>query len=247
MQTETIAYRSGAFEATGFAAWDPAQGERRRPAVLIFPDAFGLKEHSRDVARELAAAGYFAFAADMYGKGQTFEGMDQVRPTLAALRSDQAAWHLRATAALQALASHRMADAGRVVAIGYCFGATTCLELARTGARLAGIGLFHGTLKPGSAEENQRMRACKVLVQTGIDDPSAPPDAVKAFALEMKAAGIDWQLNWYGDTMHSFTDPASDTWNTPGLGYNAQSDRRSWAALQSFLGEVLMSPTRALI
>jgi len=143
----------------------------------------------------------------------------------------------RAQAGLETLKSQPMVDAKRLAAIGYCFGGTTVLELARSGADVVGVVSFHGGLDTPNPVDAKNIRG-KVLVLQGGDDPFVPPEQVTAFQDEMRKAGVDWQFVTYGGAVHSFTNPASGNDNSKGAAYNAAADRRSWLAMQQFFNEL---------
>jgi dienelactone hydrolase len=124
-----------------------------------------------------------------------------------------------------------------VAAIGYCFGGTTVLELARSGAEVAGVVSFHGGLATPQVADAKAIR-CRVLALHGADDPFVPPAEVAGFEEEMRQAGVDWQLVAYGGAVHSFTDWNAGGDKARGAAYHERSDRRSWEAMRSFLAEL---------
>jgi dienelactone hydrolase len=145
----------------------------------------------------------------------------------------------RGRAALAALAGLPQVDANRMAAIGFCFGGSVVLELAREGAGLKAVVSFHGVLTTKAPAVSGKVKA-SVLVLTGADDPLAPPEQVKAFEDEMRMAGVrDWQVISYGNTLHGFTNPAADGSMLRSALYSAQADRRSWASMRGFFDEVL--------
>jgi dienelactone hydrolase len=135
------------------------------------------------------------------------------------------------------LRKHELTDAQRIAAIGYCFGGTTVIELARSGADVAGVVSFHGALdSPGPADG--RNIKCRVLALHGADDPFVAAQDVAAFEEEMRQAKVDWQLVKYGGTVHSFTDWDAGKLNMKGAAYNEKADLRSWKAMQEFFAEI---------
>lgn len=155
------------------------------------------------------------------------------------LRADPERLRARGQAALSTLAGLQQVDASRLAAIGFCFGGSVALELARAGADLKAVVSFHGVLATKLPAEAGRVRA-SVLVLTGAEDPLAPPDQVAAFEAEMRAADVaDWQVVSYGNTLHGFTNPAADGSMMRTALYHARSDRRSWTAMRAFLDETL--------
>jgi dienelactone hydrolase len=232
MHTESVDYEYEGLLLRGFLAHD-GDGSKPRPGVLVVHDAGGLGEHIREKARRLAALGYVAFALDLWGEGKTVtDGMER----LVALRSDFSKWRGLARAGLDVLARRPEVDPSRLAAIGYCFGGTTVLELARSGAPLRAVVGFHSGLSPSSGEvENIRG---KVLVLIGADDPLIPPEARLAFEEEMRRGKVDWQISLYGNTGHSFTNPGADAFGRPGFFYQEDADRRSWAEMRRLFDEV---------
>ncbi len=129
-------------------------------------------------------------------------------------------------------------DPGRVAAVGYCFGGTCVLELARDGGDVRAVVSFHGGLTTTAPAAAGGVTA-KVLSCTGADDPFIPAAQVQAFGQEMTAAGADWQTVVYGNAAHSFTNPGADQAGMAGVKYDATADRRSWAAMCALFAETL--------
>jgi dienelactone hydrolase len=209
----------------------------RSPAVLILPTIMGRSELEIGFARRLAGLGCAAVVADLYGREHIGKPREECRTLMMALLGDRPSLQERLLAVLDAVRALPEVDAGRVAAIGYCFGGLCALDLARTGADIRGVASFHGLFTPPGNREGTPIKA-KVIAFHGWDDPMAPPASVDALAAELTRAGADWQIHAYGGVMHGFTNPAA---NDPerGLAYNASADRRSWAALTDFLAEVL--------
>lgn len=236
MIEQDIDYRDGPTRLRGFLAYDKARD--RRPGVLVVHEGLGLNEHAMERARMIAGLGYVALAADMFGDRRQANDLEQARALIGELRQDPAKLRARARAALATLAALPQVDAERLGAIGFCFGGSTVLELARDGADLGAVASFHGVLTTQAPATAGKVKA-SLLVCTGADDPLAPAHQVIAFEEEMRAAGVaDWQVIAYGKTLHGFTNPAADGSLLPSALYNERSDRRSWAAMQSLFEEV---------
>jgi dienelactone hydrolase len=236
MLTQDITYRDGATSLRGFLAYDETASDRR-PGVLVVHEGLGLNEHAMARARMIAGLGYVALAADMFGDRRQAGDLQEARALIAPLRDDPPKLGARGRAALAALAALPHVDAGRLGAIGFCFGGTVVLEPARDGADLKAVVSFHGVLTTKAPAVAGKTKA-GVLVCTGADDPLAPPDQVMAFEEEMRAARVqDWQVISYGGTLHGFTNPAADGSILPSARYNETADRRSWQAMRSFLAE----------
>ena len=238
MQTQDVDYRADAAHLRGYLAFDEAM-TGPRPGVLVFHEGLGLGEFAMARARRLAELGYVAFAADMFGDRRQARNLQEVAKLVGDLRSEPATLRGRGRAALAALAAMPEVDASRMAAIGFCFGGSVVLELAREGTDLKAVVSFHGVLTTTMPAAPGKVKA-SVLVLTGADDPLAPPEQVAAFEAEMRAAGVpDWQLISYGNTLHGFTNPAADGSMLRTALYSAQADRRSWASMRSLFDEVL--------
>lgn len=237
MQTLDLDYAADGVTLRGYLACE--DGASPRPGVLVFHEGTGLGDFALAKARQLASLGYVALAADMFGERRQARNLQEVATLVGALRAEPERLRARGLAALSTLAGLPQVDASRLAAIGFCFGGSVVLELARAGADLKSVVSFHGVLATKLPAEVGQVRA-SVLVLTGAEDPLAPPDQVAAFEDEMRAAGVaDWQVVSYGNTLHGFTNPAADGSMMRTALYHAQSDRRSWAAMKSFLDETL--------
>ena len=193
----------------------------------------GLDAHAKGRAKRLAELGFVAFACDMYGNGVA-GNRERVMARIAELRDDTAKLCRRARAGVDVLRSHTQVD-GRLAAVGYCFGGMVALELARTGAEIAGVVSVHGSLSTAQPAQTGAVRA-KILVCHGALDPHVPITQVNAFVQEMNEAGADWQLIVYGGAMHGFTHENGPP--MPGVAYHAVADARSAVAMQNFFGEL---------
>jgi dienelactone hydrolase len=238
VQTQDVRYSEGEVEFLGYLAFDETARERR-PGVLVVHEGVGLGEHIMERARRIAKLGYVVFAADMFGSRRQIFDLQEMSNLLTDLRNDLPTLRARARAALATLRSLRQVDATRLAAVGFCFGGSVVLELARDGAELKAVVSLHGILSTRAPAETDKVRA-SVLICTGADDPLAPPDQVAAFQNEMREANVqDWQVINYGNTFHAFTNPAAGPSTMRGTLYNEQADRRSWVAVRNFLEELL--------
>lgn len=220
----------GPFE--GVAAWDDAV-EGPRPCVLVLPNVLGQKEADNRKAEALAALGYVALAADVFGQGKrtTLQAEDRSR-YMDALNADRALLRDRLAASLAALTHLPQADPDKAAAIGFCFGGKCVLDMARAGLDILGGVSFHGVYDPPDYASVAPI-AAKLLICHGWDDPISPPEATVALANELTASGADWQLHAYGHAGHAFTDNGRAG---PGpIAYEQRADRRSWRAMTDFL------------
>jgi dienelactone hydrolase len=236
IHTEKIQYKHDGKTLEGYLAYDDA-AKGKRPGVLVVHEWTGHNPYVRKRAEQLAKLGYVAFALDMYGKGVLAKSRDEAAKLSAPFKADRKMMRERATAGLDVLRKQPQVDTGRLSAIGYCFGGTTVLELARSGADLAGVVSFHGDLSSPTPEDAKNIKA-KVLVLHGADDPFVPSKVVAAFEKEMRDAGVDWELVMYGGAVHSFTNPDAGNNNKSGAAYNAKADHRSWEAMKTFFNEI---------
>jgi dienelactone hydrolase len=207
----------------------------RRPAVIIFPTVMGVSDLELGFARQLVHLGYTGFVADLFGKPFRGALREIMSNELKRLRSDRASLRKRLLSIVESVRELDAVESNRIVAIGYCFGGQCALDLARSGADIAGVASFHGLLDPPGLPP-QPITA-KVLVFHGWDDPMAPPDAVVALGKELTEAGADWQLHAYGHVQHGFTNPGA-TGAVPGVVYNPVAAERSWTSLINFLEEL---------
>lgn len=236
VREEPVVYRCGEVELRGYLAV-PAEVDAPVPGVLVFPEWWGVTDFPRERARQLAAQGYVALAADMYGDGLATDDYEQAAELASDTRLGPLA-RARAAAAFEVLGEHPHVDAARIAAIGFCFGGDVALELARSGADVRGVVAFHAalpTLEPAQAETMQ----ARVLALHGADDPLVPPDRLAAFQDEMRGARADWQLVSYGNAVHSFTNPTAGEHGIEGVAYDETAARRAWALHLAFLAEVL--------
>jgi dienelactone hydrolase len=237
MKTEDIEYHADGARLVGYLALDDAW-PGKRPGVLVAHEGGGLVDLTKSIARRLAEAGYVAFAMDYYGEGQPLSDLSEAMPRIMAFMADPSGIRARAAAALKVLTDQPQTDADRLAAIGYCFGGTTVLELARSGADLKAVVGFHSGLGTARPQDAKSIRA-KVLTCIGALDPIIPPDQRQAFEKEMTDGGVDWRMNLYGGAGHSFTNPDVGALGRPGFEYHAETDRRSWRAMMDLFDETL--------
>ena len=241
---ETVEYKDGDTVLEGYLAYDDAVAPAaERPAILIVHQWKGLGDYEKKRADMLAALGYTAFAIDIYGKGVRPADAQAAGAQAGKYKKDRALLRARALAGLEALRKKTGAEPKRIAAIGYCFGGTAVIELARAGADIAGVVSFHGGLDSPSPNDGSRIR-CKVLALHGADDPFESAKDLAAFEDEMRRSKVDWELVKYGGAVHSFTDWNAGNNVAGGAAYNERADRRSWEAMQQFFKEIFTKPKR---
>jgi dienelactone hydrolase len=235
IQTQIVDYKDGDTMLEGVIVFDDTV-KTKRPGVLIVHQWMGLSGYEKKRAEMLAQLGYVAFCADIYGKGVRPASVPEASDQAGKYKGDRALLRSRVNAGLVTFKKSELLDTKRVAAVGYCFGGTTVIELARSGAELSGIVSFHGGLDSPAPADGKNIKT-KVLACHGADDPFVPAKDLAAFQNEMKSSGVDWQLVQYGGAVHSFTD-----WNATGAmkgaQYNEKADKRSWEDMKQFFGEL---------
>ena len=207
--------------------------DEARTAILLCPTVMGVTDLERGFAADLNAKGHSVLVADLYGARFTAETRVEARAAMDALRADRVQLRELLLAVLDTL--RPLAGDAPIVAIGVCFGGQCVLDLARSGADIAGAASFHGLLDPPGLEA--RPIKARVIAFHGWDDPLAKPDSVVALGEEFTVAGCDWQVHGYGGVGHAFTNPGA-TGAMPGIQYDEAAARRSWVALDQFIGEI---------
>jgi dienelactone hydrolase len=234
LHQEAIEYKHGDVVLEGWLVYEKGV-EGRRPGVIVVHEWRGHGPYVRQRAEQIARLGYVAFAIDMYGKGVFAKDHVEAGRLSGAFLGDRKLMRERAAAALDRFKKVEVLDPTKIAAMGYCFGGTTVLELARGGYDVRGVASFHGNLSTPSGSDKLQVKA-RVAVFHGSKDPHVPEAQVSAFTHEMNEAGADWFLVSFGRALHSFT--VKDA-NSPemGLVYDADADRRSWEMLTAFLTE----------
>lgn len=234
--TRDVEYSHKGETLVGFLAYNDALTSA--PAVLVAHAWRGLGDFAKESANKLAKMGYVAFALDMYGKGVYAKDSKEAKKLSSRFYKDRDLMRGRAQAALAELTKLPFVDATRIGAMGYCFGGTNVLELARSGADIKGAVSFHGGLKTPRTKDAKDIKGA-VLALHGADDPYVPADEVKAFMKEMDKGDVDWQFVHFSDAVHAFTDPASGNDPSRGAAYNAKAAARSWEYMRVFFEEML--------
>lgn len=229
-----VEYKDGDQVLEGYLSYDDKGSNK--PLVVVVHEWMGLNDYAKMRADQLAKEGYVAFAADIYGKGIRAKDMKEAGELAGKYKGDRPLLRRRILAAVETAKKQPKVDTSKVAAIGYCFGGTTVLELARSGADVKGVVSFHGGLDtPSPADENLK---AKVLVLRGADDPFVPAKDIAAFEDEMKKAKASWEETVYSGAVHSFTNPAAGNDPSKGAAYNELADKRSWVAMNDFLKEI---------
>lgn len=233
-----VVYKGGGVTMKGYLAWDD-KIKGKRPGVLVVHEWWGHNDYSRRRAMMLAEMGYTALAVDMYGDGKTAQHPDDAGKFSGEVGKNKPAAKARFDAARKLLQKDKTVDPGKIAAIGYCFGGSVVLDMARMGEPLAAVASFHGGLATDTPAQAGKVKA-KIAVFTGADDPMAPQSQVDGFRQEMDKAKVNYKVVSYPGVKHSFTNPAADEYGKKfglPLAYNAEADKDSWAQTASFLSE----------
>jgi dienelactone hydrolase len=237
--TKSVPYEQGGVKLEGYLTYDDGI-KGLRPGVLVVPEWWGLNDYIKGRAEQLAGMGYVAFAADMYGAGVVttdpkkageLAGQFYGKPLMAE----------RAQAGLDQLTKTGLVDSKKIAAIGFCFGGATCQALAYSGAPLAGIVSFHGSLIPATPEAGAKNKA-KFLICHGAIDPFTKPEAIEAFKKSLDDGHFDYEFISYSGALHAFTNPDADAMRAAtglnGIGFNEAAARRSWQHMKLFFDEI---------
>ncbi|WP_456314598.1 dienelactone hydrolase family protein [Pseudomonas shirazensis] len=235
-QLKPVKYADGTQVLNGLSI-KAAKKSSQNPGILLLPAWLGIDNASKEIAENLSKLGYTVFIADIYGEGNYPKNTTEAGKLAGFYKTNVADYHKRINLALQELVKSG-ANADNIVAIGYCFGGTGVLEAARAHLKVKGVVSFHGGLGKDAAKAVEPITA-KVLVCHGADDPFESKEEITAFQQEMRDSKADWQMIYYANAVHSFTNPEAGNDNSKGAAYNAVAAKRSFQHLQLFLDEVL--------
>lgn len=240
VQGKEVSYSANGTELKGYIAYDDAV-KGRRPGVLVVHEWWGHNEYARKRARMLAERGYTALAVDMYGDGRQAHHPDDANKFSSAVAKDAVLAKARFDSALELINKEQTVDAGNIAAIGYCFGGSVVLNMARIGEPLKAVLSYHGGLGTEHPAESGKVKA-RVASFTGEDDPMIPAVQVASFRQEMEKAGVIFKAVTYPGAKHSFTNPDADKYGQEfklPLAYNAAADKASWDEGMAFLADAL--------
>ena len=236
---QPVTYTADGVTLRGYLAYDKSI-KGKRPGILVVHEWWGHNEYARERARMLAELGYTALAVDMYGDGKLAEHPDEAGKFMNEVMQNMSTGHKRFLAAYGLLLQHETIDPDRIAAIGYCFGGSVVLQMARSGMDIDGVVSFHGGLSTTTPADPGQIKT-KILVCHAEDDQLVPMEQVKQFRKEMKQAQADFKIITYPGAKHSFTNPDADSFakkfNLP-LAYDETADKRSWSDMQKFLSQI---------
>ncbi len=235
-QLKPVQYKEGNQILNGYSI-QPKSKNKEKPGILILPAWLGVDSLSKDTAENLSKLGYYAFIADIYGEGNYPKNFFEAGQKAGYYKTNFVEYQKRISLALEQLILSG-ANPENIVVIGYCFGGTGALEAARAQMNIKGVVSFHGGLGRDVKRTIEPISA-KVLVCHGADDPYVSGSEVTSFQQEMRDTKSDWQMIYYANAVHSFTNPESGTDNSKGAAYNEIAAKRSWEHFKLFLLEVL--------
>jgi dienelactone hydrolase len=236
VQGKEILYKANGTTLKGYIAYDDAI-KGKRPGILVVHEWWGHNEYARKRARMLAEQGYTAMALDMYGDGKQAHHPDEAGKFASEVSKNAPLARARFEAALSILKKQNTVDTENIGAIGYCFGGSIVLEMARAGEPLKVVESFHGGLSTQNPAGPGKVQA-RIASFTGEADPMIPAAQVAAFREEMDKAGVTYKVVTYPNATHAFTNPEADGYGKEfklPLAYNADADKDSWAQGLAFL------------
>jgi dienelactone hydrolase len=234
LKIENISYSHNDKSLHGYMAFK--ETNKKIPAVLIAHAWGGRDDFACKKAEYLAELGYLGFALDMYGDAKTGKSTEENTKLMTPLMEDRKLLLGRIHAALEKVKSLPMVDTSKIGAIGFCFGGLCVLDLARSGANINGVVSFHGLLNKPEKIERKTINA-KLLVMHGYEDPMGKPSQALDFMEEMTSLKADWQMQFYGNTQHAFTNPSANDQDL-GLIFNKMAEKRSLQSMKNFFKEI---------
>jgi len=235
--TKEVEYKDGDKTFEGLLVRpDKVKGDL--PVIVMIHNWKGVSDETKTQATRFAELGYLVFAADIYGKGVRPQDSKDAGQAAGIYKNNRALYRQRLNLGLQTALAQPYADATRAAVVGYCFGGTGAIELARSGAPLKAVVSFHGGLDSPTPADGANIKA-PVLALQGADDPYVPAKDIAAFEAEMKSNHVQYRLIRYPHAVHSFTEKGAGNDNSKGAAYNESADKRSFAEAKKFLAENL--------
>lgn len=235
-QLKPISYVDGDQKLEGLLGI-PKKSLKNKAGILVLPAWKGIDNHAKESAHELTKLGYIAFVADIYGIDKRPNDTKEAGKQAGYYKTNYAEYQKRIQLALEQLVKAG-ANPEKIGIIGYCFGGTGAIEVARANMKVQGVVSFHGGLGREATRAIETIQP-KVLVLHGADDFFVPDAEIKGFQEEMNKAKADWQMIYYADAVHAFTHKDAGNDKSKGTAYNEKADKRSWQAMKSFFEEVL--------
>ena len=236
MVTRNIDYTVDGAKMQSVLVYDDAV-KTPRPGLVMAPDWMGMNPNQVALAKQIAGKDYVILVADMYGTAVRPKNPDEAAAASGNMYKHRDELRARIKAALAQLVAQQgkaPLDGKRWGAIGFCFGGATALDLARTGADIAGVATFHGNLATDDPALAKNIKGM-VLAMNGADDSFTPESAILGFEKEMRDAGVDWQFVNYGGAVHCFA--LENAHSPPGCVYDPRAARRAFLMMDDFFRE----------
>jgi len=237
MVAKPIDYEVGGKKMQSVLVYDSAV-TTPRPGLVMTPDWLGINDNNLALAKQIAGKDYVVLVADVYGLDMRPKSPDEAGKATKSMYEHRNDLRARINAALDQLKAQKgkaPLDGTHWGAFGFCFGGATTLDLARSGADVAGVVSFHGNLSTDDPTMAKKIKA-KVLVLHGADDKFESPEQIAGFQQEMRDANVDWQFLSFGGAVHCFAIPSADG-STPGCLYNERAAKRGFAQMHAFFNE----------
>lgn len=231
-----VEYSQGGQKLVGYF-YSNEKDSGQAPAVIVFSDWMGVGPFAKERAKDLVGLGYRAFVADIYGDEHRAKDTDEAGKLATKFKAERPMMRARAVAAFETVSKNPAVDPSKIAAMGFCFGGTASLELARSGSPLKGVVSFHGGLETPDTTLAKNIKG-KILALHGADDPWVAEPEVKGFEEEMTKAGVNWELDKYSGAVHAFTNPEAGNDPSKGAAYNAAVAKRAYARMREFFTEI---------
>ncbi len=236
VKSRTIDYKIGDQSFEGVFVY-PTSAKGKIPGVVMVHNWMGVSDETKKQAERVAKLGLAVFAVDVYGKGVRPKNQQEAAATSGKYKGDRKLFRERVLRGLQVLREQKEVDPAKVMAVGYCFGGTGVIELARAGADVQAVVSFHGGLDSPNPADGKNIKAT-VLALQGADDPFVKATDIAAFQNEMRTNNVDWDMTVYGGAVHSFTDTSAGSDPKTGQAYNEKADQRSFEALTALVNDL---------
>lgn len=236
VKSRTVEYKIGDQPFEGVFVY-PASSKGKLPGVVMVHNWMGVSEETKKQAERVAKLGLAVLAVDVYGKGVRPKNQQEAMATSGKYKGDRKLFRERVLRGLEVLREQKDVDPSKVIAVGYCFGGTGVIELARAGADVQAVVSFHGGLDSPNPADGKNIKA-RVIALQGADDPFVKPADIAAFQNEMRSHNVDWEMAVYGGAVHSFTDTTAGSDPKTGQAYDAKADKRSFEVLTDLVNDL---------